>query len=80
MTKPMGEAMAHVPVGARLSSGWHAGPKPLHGEAWSGAGCTLSTEATQNVSQLITETEPKGRHVPSLSGHLLCELSDLLFQ
>lgn len=42
--------------------------------------CALSTEATQTVSQLITETEPKGRHVPSLSGHLLCELSDLLFQ
>ena len=67
-------------VGVRLSSGRDAGPKSLHREAWSGAGCTLSTEATQTVSQLITETEPKRRHVPSLSGHLLCELSDLLFQ
>lgn len=43
-------------------------------------GAQPAAEATHTVSQLITESEPKGRHVPSLSGHLLCELSDLLFQ
>lgn len=59
-------------AGARLGSGGQ-------GSALAGRSSERRWQS-RAVPQLVTETAPEGRHLPSLSGHLLCELSDLLFQ